>query len=1124
MTLSPVKKWTFPVIINSKKEPLTADDYYAALMSTSTGFYPVSVTNLMHMGIHFDKTVLKELGDENERKVHCIADGEVVAYRINDNYQNISYGDTVAYYSTGFVLVRHLLEMERVEEKTESAEPDTENSSTTEKPAEDNSPASSASKTNDTATSTNSTADKADTESENKPAEAEKEKLPPHQLYFYSLYMHLADTAFYDKNSKMPTPAFWEQDIYRVLPNHKELNKVEGLCIRDKADNSKNDSILAVLQVGTKVNLNLDLHDENHNWYAVTSLAEGYSSIPELKSIKHTQGESQIDILGWIFIGKEVTSLEFEILELKAHEKLLSDQSEKISILTKEFNTNWVKSKGLRVRKDKKILSMLPGGTQVKISGNKKAKRYVELTEVIRDGKPTIPLPKGNTKIWFDCLERISRGKKYNEVVVLDTPFPIKAGDLIGHIGHDHTPKISLSQNSTEIKCETNLHVECFTCDDLPNFIALTQAEASKLPEEEKTLLGISKQAKLLKSPKDADTDVGQHTEIKVISKDINVKWLQIEITESKTKKKTAWIENSEEISKSINAKGNISLATDKKAWSEYPLQASELANNSSIIDTPLLLDINNGVFKKLSHRAVDKDGTLWVYIEHALDKNNAPIRGWLAINSEGVKKVSCWDWFDFKLIEEKATTKEFYLDVKKSLSRDNASLEAYKPTLKETLTILDRQYHLDQKKYAKIDAKSFNGIKDKPQLSSALSRLLIKSESEWYSEIDAQGKMPKWDALDSEFNEKAKKVLGYLEDGDVTKCDAYISTLPENEQESVKRGLLLKRQELEKKGINNNKTIEDSFYTELKLQVARWDNEKEKIKKMLWWDDVAKGLAKQNKTNPTNGNSANKSSSSAKVKPPAEFCSKGKAWFINPIIMEMFKFTKNNLTIVIDPGHGYTQGSTGASAKIYEYKIDENKTAKADITNLPQKVIDNTNLIVNSSEDLKRNERGLVFDVSIKLKQLLEANGYNVILTRTERRIEGKDDQETRQARIDLANKNNADYFISIHADDVPNYSISGSHVIYPNITNSEVVALSKELAEDIFSYYTVVPVEPSSPKKDVRGLQVLRNSNKTKRRVLIELGFISSPKDAKALFSNIDLIAHQLYKGLLKNLKKYH
>ena len=911
MTLSPVKQWTFPVIINSKKEPLTADDYHAALMSTSTGFYPVSVTNLMHMGIHFDKTVLKELGDENERKVHCIADGEVVAYRINGNYQNISYGDTVAFYSTGFVLVRHLLEMERVEEKKQSTEPNAENSSTTEKPAEDNSLTSSASKTNDTATSTNSTADKADTESEDTPTEPEKEKLPPHQLYFYSLYMHLADTAFYDKNSKMPTPAFWEQDIYRVLPNHKELNKVEGLCIRDKADNSKNDSILAVLQVGTKVNLNLDLHDENHNWYAVTSLAEGYSSIPELKSIKHTQGESQIDILGWIFIGKEMTSQEFEILGLNEHKKLLSGQSTELSILTKEFNATCAKSKGLRVRKDKKILSMLPGGTQVKISGNKKAKHFVELTEVIRDGKPTIPLPKGNTKIWFDCLERISRGKKYNEVVVLDTPFPIKAGDLIGHIGHDHTPKISLSQNSTEIKCETNLHVECFTCDDLPNFIALTQAEASKLPEEEKSLLGISKQAKLLKSPKDADTDVGQHTEIKVISKDINVKWLQIEITESKTKKKTVWIENSEEISKNINAKGNISLATDKKAWSEYPLQASELANNSSIIDTPLLLDINNGVFKKLSHRAIDKDGILWIFIEHALDKNNAPIRGWLAINSEGVKKVSCWDWFDFKLIEEKATTKEFYLDVKKSSSRDNASLEAYKPTLKETLTILDRQYHLDQKKYAKIDAKSFNGIADKPQLSSALSRLLIQSESEWYSEIDAQGKMPRWDALDSEFNADAKNVFDYLKEGYKACLDAYINTLEESEQKNVKNGLINLRnilQTIAEPMLDNLSQKEYNAYVQLKTlenRVGKWDKEKEKIIKMLWWDDVAKELAKQSRTTEatrtdvTNTNSADNASPLKAATPLATLGSNGEVWSIHPIGITNFKVNnKDNCTL----------------------------------------------------------------------------------------------------------------------------------------------------------------------------------------------------------------------------------
>ena len=704
----------------------------------------------------------------------------------------------------------------------------------------------------------------------------------------------------------MPTPAFWEQDIYRVKPDHKELNMVEGLCIRDKADNSKNDSILAVLQVGTKINLNLDLHDENHDWYAVSNLAEGYSSIPELKSIKHTQGETQADILGWIFIGKEVTSQEFEILELKAHEKLLSGQSGKINILKKEFRTNWVKSKGLRVRKDKQILSMLPRGTQVKISGEKKAKHYVDLIEIIRDGKPTIPLPKENTQIWFDCLERICRGKKYNEVVVLDTPFPIKAGDLIGHIGHNHSPKISLSRNSIEISCDTNLHIECFTCDDLPNFIAQTRAEADKLPEENKTLLAVSKQAKLLKSPKNEDTKVGQHTGIKVISTDINVKWLQIEITTSATDKKTLWIENSEEISKSITAEGNISLAADKKAWSEYPLQVNELTNNSLIIDFPLLLDINNGVLKKLSHRAIDKDGTLWVYIDHALDKDNLSIQGWLVINKESAKKVSCWDWFDFKLIEEKATLKEFYLDVKKSATRDNASVEAYKPTLKETLAILDRQYYLGQNKYAKIDAKSFNGIIAKPLLSSALSRLVIHYESEWYSEIDAQGKMPKWDAFDSEFYQNERNILSYLEDGDVAKCDAYISTLPENEQQSQKRALELKRRELEKKGINNNKTIEDSFYTDLKLKVASWDNEKEKIKKMLWWDDVVKGLAEQSKSNTESDASNDNTSTSTKVTQPATLSPDGQVWSINPIAMLAFESSRIQKKEVcpIDPNY----------------------------------------------------------------------------------------------------------------------------------------------------------------------------------------------------------------------------
>ena len=101
------------------------------------------------------------------------------------------------------------------------------------------------------------------------------------------------------------------------------------------------------------------------------------------------------------------------------------------------------------------------------------------------------------------------------------------------------------------IQFRPNFHLECFTCDDLPNFIAQTKAEASKIADKDKTLLAISEQAKLLVAAKKADTNVGKpykDTKLKILSKRRNIKWLQIEITTSETDKKTLWIENNKDI------------------------------------------------------------------------------------------------------------------------------------------------------------------------------------------------------------------------------------------------------------------------------------------------------------------------------------------------------------------------------------------------------------------------------------------------------------------------------------------------------------------------------------------------------------------------------------------------
>jgi N-acetylmuramoyl-L-alanine amidase len=246
----------------------------------------------------------------------------------------------------------------------------------------------------------------------------------------------------------------------------------------------------------------------------------------------------------------------------------------------------------------------------------------------------------------------------------------------------------------------------------------------------------------------------------------------------------------------------------------------------------------------------------------------------------------------------------------------------------------------------------------------------------------------------------------------------------------------------------------------------------------------------------------------------------------------EWFELRRKNPVIVIDPGHGYTKGNTGAVSFIYTYNLQgadgkvlldaksNTQTAVANVEQLPQYVInDPVKWIVSKREDPNRSERFLVYDVCAKLQEKLKAKGYShLFITRARGPIVGSDDSATRKARIDIANTNKADYFISVHADGLDDLTATGSHVIYGSTSDND----SKELATDIFSNYNVVTVESSSPKVDVRGLQVFSATNKTNRKVLVELGFVTSPNDAKKLFTNVDTIANQLADGLIINIKK--
>lgn len=78
--------------------------YKDKLGSLSHGNYLFTKMGFWHGGIHFEGSMLRDL--KAQEGIKCIADGEIVAYRINNEYLNDGRG----LYSTGFFLIKHKIE------------------------------------------------------------------------------------------------------------------------------------------------------------------------------------------------------------------------------------------------------------------------------------------------------------------------------------------------------------------------------------------------------------------------------------------------------------------------------------------------------------------------------------------------------------------------------------------------------------------------------------------------------------------------------------------------------------------------------------------------------------------------------------------------------------------------------------------------------------------------------------------------------------------------------------------------------------------------------------------------------------------------------------------------------
>ena len=162
--------------------------------------------------------------------------------------------------------------------------------------------------------------------------------------------------------------------------------------------------------------------------------------------------------------------------------------------------------------------------------------------------------------------------------------------------------------------------------------------------------------------------------------------------------------------------------------------------------------------------------------------------------------------------------------------------------------------------------------------------------------------------------------------------------------------------------------------------------------------------------------------------------------------------------------------------------------------------------------------EKDINLDISFRLRKVLDSMGCVVILTREVDKdfflpgfVLGRMAKRVElNNRIQIATENNADLFVSIHANSFPQRNSYGMETYYHQNSPS-----GKVLAEIIQAQLT--QLQPDNKRKAKAGDYYIINQSEMPS-VIVEVGFMSNPRERKLLLSDNyrDSIAHAISTGI--------
>jgi len=704
--------FSFPFAPAGKDDAADPMTYMKALGNAQNGFYPIGANGLWHGGIHFDGKTGNAL--KQDVGIRAIADGEVVAYRLDSKYPELEYQDKrSALYSTGFVLIRHKLQLPPPQPKPAAASPNAASAPGASSVAA----ASSASTASSPAAASAASAPHA-ASTTSAPAQPPK---PPaaDTLVFFSLYMHLLDWVGYemameagkeapvDPNAAQVQPMpYWEGDqYYRVGTKAKDKQEVpKPKALPDLPQQMGGGSSADSDPIGALIQNNFTLPSSAATPPPAagdTSDANDDTPPPTPVPGIHIRDSANGKIIGVLPTGSELV----------------------VSTTEKSDKPGWAK------------IATIRSGTPV--------------AAVV--GQPVSPhAPYG--WVFVDQLDLVIDPKPLDQVVVLKTPLFVKAGTVIGYLGQyqDYADSSSLPPGRTH----PMLHLETFAGPDLQDFISRSKERVKQLPES-KAFLEISPGALLVTEIPDPDqtltpTQTQPSLKLVPLGDAQGSRWVKVQPKSAPAAAPATsghasshhgghhaqplqnagtplWVEAS---------LANQTTTAVVKGWTDFPLKvANAKGPGADFRDVFRRVDLD-----KLDAQNVAKDdkGQHWWNITIGT-KDGATRQGWVCETGHPLTRMcGPWDWPGFELVDNSSIKPidmlKRYLYITQQLI-DGEDKSEFEPSASlvnggELITKLEKA--IDTNHDGKITAQELKAAQQLPWLAEALSHLVVRCESEW--------------------------------------------------------------------------------------------------------------------------------------------------------------------------------------------------------------------------------------------------------------------------------------------------------------------------------------------------------------------------------------------------------